>query len=545
LSFLITACWHKSRKLLPIVDTFNFSFFEDKPETAPAPADQAASSAHPTPAAVPPPEASNDPFGFDGFDFASDPLAPDALAPTPPAPAPVSAAPAIAEVPSVPPLELDPNAHFASGELPAFDQTQSGELTGDFPDLALALPLSASPNPDPPSFDTSALDATQSLADDFLLPAQDDSPSLLGSVPAPQAADSDDAPRAPAGLRRRFLTADDPHAELAPKRDRLRIAVLGASGIGLNHARWMDKHAGEVVAFLGSSNDSVAETATRLEAELGHPVPGFSDIDALLKQTNPQAVCIATPPALHFGQALSCLEAGAHVLCEKPLVYFAGRSKRENRDGARELLKTATKRNLVLATQLQYGAATPILCRLAGVTPFEVGDFAMELETVNPRLGLDAKNVWIELGPHPLSIAQFLAGENAQLAEDTLQVSVTRGEFTSEVMVRFGVRCDGGRLLMCRVIVRAFDVSQMPHEPSRRVAFNGRVVSYNGVKLADGSYIAQYISSDGYISHYPDPVDFLVGNFIRTCWGDDQLVISPAQGVQNLEWLLGIADKVG
>jgi len=527
------------------VDTFNFSFFEDKPETAPAPADQAAPPAHTTPAAASPAEASDDPFGFGDFDFASDPLAPDALASTPPAPIVKSAPPAEPTVPSVPPLEFDPNAHYSSDELPAFDQTQSEGLTEEFPDLALAPSLSAPSDPDPFSFDTPAPDATESFDNQSLLPAYDDSPSLLVNAPAPPATDSEDAPKVPAGLRRRFLTADDPHAELAPKRDRLRIAVLGASGIGLNHARWMDKHAGEVVAFLGSSDDSISETATRLEAELGHPVPGFSDVDALLKQTNPQAVCIATPPALHFGQALSCLEAGAHVLCEKPLVYFAGRSQRENRDGARELLKTATKRNLVLATQLQYGAATPILCRLAGVTPFEVGDFAMELETVNPRLGLDPKNVWIELGPHPLSVAQFLAGENAQLADDTLQVSVTRGEGTSEVMVRFGVRCEGGRLLMCRVIVRALDVSQTAHEPSRRVAFNGRVVSYNGVKLADGSYIAQYISPDSYISHYPDPVDFLVGNFIRTCWGDDQLVISPAQGVQNLEWLLNIADKVG
>ena len=34
----------------------------------------------------------------------------------------------------------------------------------------------------------------------------------------------------------------------------------------------------------------------------------------------PKAVCIATPSTLHFLQALECLEAGAHVLCEKPLV---------------------------------------------------------------------------------------------------------------------------------------------------------------------------------------------------------------------------------
>jgi len=514
------------------VDTFNFSFFEDKPAAPPAPAQESPapngaqdSSAAPSGTAAAP---DTDPFGFDSFGFASDPLAPDAL-------------------------EFDPNAHLALDEMPGFDETQNADGIEEFPDLALTPSLAA-----PGDFDPLALNDFPASAETLPAPADLFSPTAptepmavevaalpeeIFALPTGTAALPTEI-FAPATPRRRFLTADDPHAEVVPRRERLRVAVLGASGIGLNHARWLDQHAGEVVAFLGSSEESVNETATRLEGELEYAVPGFSDLDALLRETTPQAVCIATPPALHFGQALACLEAGAHVLCEKPLVYIAGRSKRENRDGARELLKTATKKKLVLATQLQYGAATPILCRLAGVTPLEVGDFAMELETVNPRSTLDPKNVWIELGPHPLSIAQFLAGESATLAEETLQVTPSSSAASAEVSVRFGVRCEGGRLLMCRVLVRAISPENGPHELSRRVAFNGRVVGYNGVKRPDGSYIAQYTSPDGYISHYPDPVDFLVGNFVRSCWEDDQLVITPAQGVQNLEWLLAIAEKI-
>lgn len=568
--------WPQSGKLERIVDTFNFSFFEDKPEDASHAPGEAAASAQPDAPhseSLPAPASSEekDPFDFSDLDFAPDPLAPDAFSlDEPTAPAPSTSTPLEAGA-----LELDPNAHLTVND--AFTPAAQAE----FPDLDLAPEPQDPLNFDPLAFD--ALDfspsqsATEASAPNPESAPAVESPSTLSLEPAPElepALSIEPAPTLPevpsplsepvvAAVsasqplgastpnptiseppRRRYLTQDEPFGEVAPRRDRLRIAILGASGIGFNHASWLDKHAGDIVGFLGSSEDTIANTAQKLAVELGHAVPGFSDLETLLSQTQPQAVCVASPPALHFGQALACLEAGAHVLCEKPLVYITGRSKRENLDGARELLKTATKKNLVLASQLQYGAATPILCRLAGVTPFEVGDFAMELETANPRASRDPKELWVDLGPHPLSVAQFLAGENAELAEETLQVLPVRSESSTEISVRFGVRGEGGRLLMCRAIVRAFDRSGEAREPRRRFAFNGRVVQYNGVRMTDGTYIAQYISPDGYISHYPDPVDFLVGNFVRSCWNDDQLVINPAQGVQNLDWLLSISDKI-
>lgn len=530
------------------MDTFNFSFFEDKPENASHTPGEAPASPHPDALqSEPAPAAKEDPFDLTDFDFASDPFASDPFAGDDsfdePA-APSHPASALLEDDA---LELDPNAHLALGNV------LDPQAVAEFPDLTTTPGVQDALDLDPLAFDVSSLapNALEAPSLEELAPLSLESapmlPLALSVEPAQEPVPSPPAkvpvlnPTISEPPRRRYLTQDEPYGEVAPRRDRLRVAVLGASGIGFNHALWLDKHAGEIVGFLGSSEGTIAETARKLEAELGHAVPGFSDLEGLLSQTQPQAVCIASPPALHFGQALSCLEAGAHVLCEKPLVYIAGRSKRENLDGARELLRTATKKQLVLASQLQYGAATPILCRLAGVTPFEVGDFAMEIETLNPHASRDPKELWIDLGAHPLSIAQFLAGENAELVEETLQVQALSSESGAEVSARFGVRCEGGRLLMCRAIVRALATGS---EARRRFAFNGRIVQYNGVRMTDGTYIAQYISPDGYISHYPDPVDFLIGNFTRSCWGDDQLVISPAQGVQNLDWLLSIADRI-
>ena len=46
---------------------------------------------------------------------------------------------------------------------------------------------------------------------------------------------------------------------------------------------------------------------------------GFSDLSGLLRETEPDAVVIAVPNVHHRGLILQALEAGCHVLCEKPL----------------------------------------------------------------------------------------------------------------------------------------------------------------------------------------------------------------------------------
>ena len=183
----------------------------------------------------------------------------------------------------------------------------------------------------------------------------------------------------------------------------LKVAVIGASGIGKNHARWFHQHGCEVVAFVGSSPESVERTQKALEDGFGFAGRGYTDLDAMLSVELPQIVCISTPPPQHFAQALASLRAGAHVLCEKPLVYDPQKTTIDLLVQVIRLVEEAEIRGRLLGTQMQYGPALKHLLRAANVEADDVRDYEMLMETKNIQDKRDFEQIWIDLSPHALS----------------------------------------------------------------------------------------------------------------------------------------------
>jgi predicted dehydrogenase len=77
-------------------------------------------------------------------------------------------------------------------------------------------------------------------------------------------------------------------------------------------------------------------------------LPGHSDYAALLDDPAIDAVVIATPPAPRFGLAKQALEAGKHVMLEKPVALCA--------EDAEELQRLALRNNLTVAVDFEYRA---------------------------------------------------------------------------------------------------------------------------------------------------------------------------------------------
>ncbi len=93
----------------------------------------------------------------------------------------------------------------------------------------------------------------------------------------------------------------------------LRVGVVGL-GIGQYHLLcWLEVVGAKVVAIVDT------DPQRRDQASLDWGLQAFASLDELL-EFGVDVVDLCTPPALHEEQILRCLDAGVHVICEKPLV---------------------------------------------------------------------------------------------------------------------------------------------------------------------------------------------------------------------------------
>ncbi len=94
----------------------------------------------------------------------------------------------------------------------------------------------------------------------------------------------------------------------------IRLGMIGAGQIALFTAREFRRHAAcKVLAVADPNSDRAEELAAMVRAE--HT---FTDVDELLARDDLDAVYIAVPNAFHEEVAVKALQAGKHVLLDKP-----------------------------------------------------------------------------------------------------------------------------------------------------------------------------------------------------------------------------------
>jgi predicted dehydrogenase len=94
----------------------------------------------------------------------------------------------------------------------------------------------------------------------------------------------------------------------------MRVALFGCGWIQDFHARAVLAHGDELVAVANHREESAAAFAKR------HGIPRVTtDWESLAADPDVDAAVVATPNYLHAPQAIALLEAGTHVLVEKPM----------------------------------------------------------------------------------------------------------------------------------------------------------------------------------------------------------------------------------
>ncbi len=97
----------------------------------------------------------------------------------------------------------------------------------------------------------------------------------------------------------------------------ISFAVVGLGHIGNRHAALIEA---QEAATLAAICDPHPEVQHKVAADFEKPLPLFKDLSTLLaSDISYDVVCICTPNGLHAQQAIQCLEAGKHVVIEKPL----------------------------------------------------------------------------------------------------------------------------------------------------------------------------------------------------------------------------------
>lgn len=97
----------------------------------------------------------------------------------------------------------------------------------------------------------------------------------------------------------------------------LRFSVIGFGRIGQRHSKIISEYSGTRLISVTDVEASEFENINRLDLN----VPSYHSIDEFLERDNgiSDVVNIATPNGYHTDYAIRCLEAGYHVVIEKPM----------------------------------------------------------------------------------------------------------------------------------------------------------------------------------------------------------------------------------
>src|SRR5215213_1274500 len=92
------------------------------------------------------------------------------------------------------------------------------------------------------------------------------------------------------------------------------LGVIGCGGFGLFALQQFVQVPGIRLAGMAGTARPAAEAAARR-----YGLEDIVDIERLIALPTVDIVYISTPPFLHYDQAKLALNAGKHVICEKPL----------------------------------------------------------------------------------------------------------------------------------------------------------------------------------------------------------------------------------
>jgi predicted dehydrogenase len=188
-----------------------------------------------------------------------------------------------------------------------------------------------------------------------------------------------------------------------------KIAIIGAGTIGSVHARAYQAVGAELVAIV----EPVEEVGRSFASQFGLTLyPTLEDL--LDSDDRPTVVSICTPPFTHRELVVTALEAGLHVLCEKPMAHTL--------DDAEAIFRAADEASTVFATaychrfQPELEAISDLIAdgRIGTARTFYNAFSGYQADIENRWFGvkrLAGGGVLLDTAIHSIDIFRYLCGE--------------------------------------------------------------------------------------------------------------------------------------
>jgi predicted dehydrogenase len=180
----------------------------------------------------------------------------------------------------------------------------------------------------------------------------------------------------------------------------VRLGVVGLGYWGPNLVRNLVELPEADLGYVCDVRDDAVEAVVRRYPA----VQRTKSFEEVLADQDVDGVAIATPVSTHYELARAALDAGKHVLVEKPLAASSGE--------AESLLEAAKEHDLVLMAGHTFVYSPPVNAVHELIRAGELGEIYF-ISTSRVNLGLhqsDTSVAW-DLGPHDFSILQYWLGE--------------------------------------------------------------------------------------------------------------------------------------
>ena len=199
----------------------------------------------------------------------------------------------------------------------------------------------------------------------------------------------------------------------------LRAAVVGARRTRQGTGEWVARDlagAGVTVcAIVGTSPEGRRSALETLRERYGIEARAYASLPELLSEERVDVVAICSPREAHLEQVRAALEAGCHVFCEKPFVWWDGLgADPAGGDRLREVLEPLLAGFQARGLQLGLNCQWPFT--LAGFDQLHPDARSKPLRRFEMHLGPTraGHEALLDSGSHPLSMLYALAGASCE-----------------------------------------------------------------------------------------------------------------------------------